>query len=84
MTTDTLVLDDLPHLAEEIRKTGYRDALSEEKGTIHLDEDVDGPPSPPVLKKVTSWQLVKAVWKGRGYVIFTSKPNSTSGVHKAD
>lgn len=73
MTSQTLVLDDLPHLAEEVRKTGYRDALSEKQGTIQLDEDADGPPSPPRQKQVTSWQLVKAVWEGRGWVVMTSQ-----------
>lgn len=75
MTSDTLVLDDLPHLAEDIRKTGYRDALSEEKGTIKLDEHSEEPPSPPKQKLVTSWELVKAVWEGRGWVVFTSEPS---------
>lgn len=73
MTAETLVLDDLPHLAEEVRKTGYRDALSEKQGTIQLDENDETSTSPPTQKLVTSWQLVKAVWQGRGYVVLTSR-----------
>ena len=71
MTSETLVLDDLPHLAEEVRKTGYRSAISAQEGTIQLGDD-DVPDSPPKQEKITSWQLVRAVWEGRGYVICTS------------
>jgi hypothetical protein len=73
MTSETLILDDLPHLAEEVRRTGYRSAMSEKEGTIKLDEE-EVPASPPKQEKITSWQLVKAVWEGRGFVVFTSEP----------
>jgi hypothetical protein len=67
MTSDTLILDDLPHLAEEVRKTGYRSAMNEKEGTIKLDEDV-----PPRQKMITSWELIRVLWKGRTWVICTS------------
>lgn len=70
MTQETLLLDDLPHMAEEVRKSGYRAALSEKEGAIRLDDedeaDIAGPP------KITSWQLVMSVWQGRAYVIISS------------
>lgn len=70
MTSDTLILDDLPHLAEEVRKTGYRSALNEKEGTIKLEDDV--PITAPKQKMITSWELIKILWKGRAWVICTS------------
>jgi hypothetical protein len=70
MTSETLILDDLPHLAEEVRKTGYRSAMNEKEGTIKLDdEDV---PTAPKQKMITSWELIRVLWKGRTWVICTS------------
>jgi hypothetical protein len=68
MTSETLILDDLPHLAEEVRKTGYRSAMNEKEGTIKLDdEDIT-----PGQKMITSWELIRVLWKGRTWVICTS------------
>lgn len=70
MTQETLILDDLPHMAEEVRTSGYRAALSEKEGAIRLDdEDVAETAGP---QKITSWQLVMSVWQGRAYVIISS------------
>jgi hypothetical protein len=70
MTQETLILDDLPHMAEEVRKSGYRSALSEKEGLIRLeDEDVS---ETPAQQKITSWQLVMTVWRGRAYVVWSS------------
>jgi hypothetical protein len=70
MTSETLILDDLPHLAEEVRKTGYRSAMNEKEGTIKLDdEDVQ---TVPKQKMITSWELIRVLWKGRTWVICTS------------
>lgn len=70
MTSDTLILDDLPHLAEEVRKTGYRSALNEKEGTIRLDdEDIQ---TPPKQKVITSSELIRVLFKGRTWVICTS------------
>jgi hypothetical protein len=75
MTSETLILDDLPHLAEEVRKTGYRSAINEKEGTIKLDdEDV---PTPPKQKMITSWELIRVLWKGRTWVICTSMSPSS-------
>jgi hypothetical protein len=71
MTSDTLILDDLPHLAEEVRKTGYRHAMSEKEGAIKLDDD-DMHNATPKQKMITSWELVMILWKGRAWVICTS------------
>ena len=70
MTSETLVLDDLPHLAEDVRKAGYRSAADEKEGTIRLDDET--PPGIPQKQDMTSWQLVKKVWEGRAYVVWTS------------
>jgi hypothetical protein len=70
MTQETLILDDLPHMAEEVRKSGYRSALSEKEGSIRLEDE--GVPETPAQQKITSWQLVMTVWRGRGYVIWSS------------
>jgi hypothetical protein len=68
MTSETLILDDLPHLAEEVRKTGYRSAMNEKEGTIKLDdEDITAG-----QKMITSWELIRVLWKGRTWVICTS------------
>jgi len=70
MTSETLILDDLPHLAEEVRKTGYRSAINEKEGTIKLDdEDIQ---TAPRQKMITSWELIRVLWKGRTWVICTS------------
>jgi hypothetical protein len=68
MTSETLILDDLPHLAEEVRKTGYRSAMNEKEGTIKLDDEE----IPPKQKMITSWELIRVLWKGRTWVICTS------------
>ena len=70
MTSETLVLDDLPHLAEDVRKAGYRSAADEKEGTIRLDDEA--PSGIPQKQDMTSWQLVKKVWEGRAYVVWTS------------
>jgi len=68
MTSETLILDDLPHLAEEVRKTGYRSAINEKEGTIKLDDEEIAPKQ----KMITSWELIRVLWKGRTWVICTS------------
>ena len=68
MTSETLILDDLPHLAEEVRKTGYRSVINEKEGTIKLDDEEIAPKQ----KMITSWELIRVLWKGRTWVICTS------------
>ena len=70
MTQETLILDDLPHMAEEVRKSGYRFALNEKEGAIRLDDEDEADTAGP--QKITSWQLVMSVWQGRAYVIISS------------
>jgi len=62
-------MDDLPYLAEDVRMAGYRSAVNEKEGTIRLEGDTG---TPPKKQDITSWQLVKKVWEGRGYVVYTS------------
>jgi hypothetical protein len=71
MTSETLLLDDLPHLAEDVRKAGYRSAMSEKEGSIRLEDSHDSN-TPQEREAITSWQLVKTVWRGRAYVVYTS------------
>lgn len=63
-----LEFEDLPHLAENIRTSGYRVGGTSEKGTIKLENDGDGD-----RRKVTAWSLVKQTWRGRGYIVLSSK-----------
>jgi hypothetical protein len=66
---DQLQQTDLPHLEETIRNAGVRaslwndDAKSSERGVAGRVEQ----------GKVTNWQLLKAVWAGRGLVVTISK-----------
>ena len=63
-----LLQSDLPHLEDYIRRSGAGQSLSASgEGSIAIDEN-----GKQKKGMVTNWMLIKAVWKGRGYVVFSS------------
>ena len=68
----SLLQSDLPHIEEGIRKAGARRSLwadEKESSDIVVDKSERNGKGKPV----TSWIIVKALWRDRQWAIFISK-----------
>jgi hypothetical protein len=68
MQVERLEFEDLPYMAEEVRMSGYRVNEKKAEGQLKLDDDNEHP-RPEI---VSSWGLLKDLWRGRGFIVWTS------------
>jgi hypothetical protein len=66
-----LLQADIPHLEEFIRRAG------DGHGTFAMTDHQSG-----IKSKVTNWELVRAVWKGRGTTVFISQSYRLLGIQR--